>query len=52
MSRYRNIDEHHRALTNARTLTSIVERVERCQTLPSAHERYRTLSSVPDVIER
>lgn len=39
MPRYRNVDEHYRALTNARTLTSIVERIERCQALTSVIKR-------------
>lgn len=39
MPRYRNVDEHHRALTNARTLTNVIERVGRCQALASVIKR-------------
>lgn len=51
MPRYRNIDEHHRALTNARTLTSVVERIERCQALTSVIERHQACRTLSNIVE-
>lgn len=41
MPRYRNIDEHYRALTNARTLTNVVKRSRALSSVSDVNERYR-----------